>query len=388
MVHSTKFSNASTLVSPLSAKSNPRRTSLEDLPIELLQHIISYLPESSAGCLAMCNHALLRLLGQQYWRYLQADNPEKEAFLLLLQRDLPDWLYHPCCGRIREVKKEHGQPGGRMKDSLRCLRRAGAIDVSGVFSIRFHHVHAIMHRYHRMIASHGKSEEGTRPYVADGRNLDLVTHKHKSRAFHRGYTVDCQPRIVYRNNAPNEPRLFLAITYDIPIPKTKISETIAENFIPICPHVDALSEVVSIQCRLMQPHKASCDYCGGLRNCDTCFTDYEITSTLNSSLWSLSWLLPWRRHPRGLVLKVRVWKDLGRCLDIYSPEWFWATRKIYESDPRVPRFKRRLGRSGAGYVKDAFYCWEDKEGVSVAGRPVAQLNYWQRRAQRGWRPPR
>ena len=380
MAHSNKLSNASALISPFPANPKPRATSLIDLPIELLRHIISYLPESSAGCLAMCNHALLRALGQQYWRYLQADNPEKEAFLLLLQRDLPNWLYHPCCGRIREVCNEYGKPGRRMKDSLRCLSRAGAIDISGVFSIRFHHVHAIMHRYRSLMVS--KLREEGRAHVAHVVDLTSITHKHRSRTFHKGYTVDCQPRVLYRNSA-SQPRLFLALAYDIPIPKTKVSETIAENFIPICPHVDALSEAASIQCRLTQPMEPSCGYCGGLRNCDTCFTDYEITSSFSSSRWP--W--PWRQQPRGLTLRVRVWKDLGECRDIYSREWFWATRKIYESDPRVSRFRRRLYRCGAGYVKDAYYR-KDGEEVSIEGRPAAQVNYWQRRAQRGWRPPR
>lgn len=386
MTYPTKASNASTLVPLPAARLSSRKTTLVDLPTELLSHIISYIPESSAGCLAMCNHAMLQSLGQQYWRYLQADNPEKEAFLLLLQRDLPGWVYHPCCGRIREIGNEHERPGRRLKDSLRCLRRAGAIDISENFSIRFHHAHALMHR-HRLISMafpKGKVAIRRPKQTSDVADPNLITSKLTLRTSRKGFTVHCEPQILCRKGTPHQPRLFLSLTYNIRIPKTGISDRIAQNFMPICPHVDAISEAASIRCRLAQPHVPSCGYCGGLRNCEICLTDYEITSSYNSFIWSAFW--PWpRRKPRGLTLKVQVWKDLGECKDIYSCEWWWATRKLYETDPRVPRFRPRLGSDGAGYVRDAFLRGVHGDDMEIhATKP----NYWQRSRQHGWRPPR
>ena len=360
MGHYVSSSDASILEAP-SALVHRRRTSITDLPTELIHHIISFLPESSAGCLAMCNHALLRMLGQQHWRYLKADNPEKEAFLLLLQKDLPEWLYHPCCGRMREVANAYGQPGSRLRDSLRCLHRAGAIDVSERFSIRFHHVHAIMHRYHQNM----EAKDGRMHSDAAGVDLSSLTYRHRSRAFKKRYTVQCTPRIVQaRSNNQHRTRakLLLALTYDIPISKTKVPELLAHNLISMCPHMDAVTERTSIQCRLSRPEKPSCAWCGGLRTCEVCFTDFEITSSYKNSIWA--WLRPWRY--RGLVLKIQTWKDLGECKDMYSSEWWWASRESYETDARVMRILR-LGEQCAGAVKAEFDGKQADKTKGVAG---------------------
>ena len=360
-----------------SPPTSAQRISLPNLPTELIRHIVSYLPSSSAGCLAMCNHALLSALGQQYWRYLKADNPEKEAFLLLLQKDLPDWLYHPCCGRMREINNEYERPGRRMKDSLRCLKRAGAIDVDEKFSIRFHHVHALMHRYRSSKSPHQDIE---RDDGQDNKHMRMLSHRYKSSTFGEGYTVRCRPRVIHdqrRQHNTSRAKLLLSLTYDIPIPRQRVQETIDKNFLPICPHIDAEEEAPAIQCRLRQPKQSSCGYCAGLRNCEVCFTDYEITSSYVSR-WQ-----PWRRKFTGLTLHVRIWKDLGECKSIYSPQWWWGTRKVYETDPRVNLLSRKRGAK-AGQVKDAYLDGTATSGGDLAlGLRTPKPTYWQKR---GWKP--
>ena len=66
---------------------------ISQLPAEILQHIASFLPASSAACFALSNKFYAFILGKQYFTQLHGmycDRKELRAFLVLLEKDLPD----------------------------------------------------------------------------------------------------------------------------------------------------------------------------------------------------------------------------------------------------------------------------------------------------------
>ena len=74
------------------------------LPIEILQRIATYLPAHAAAAFAFSCKTMHHILGQQYWSALsirdadgEAPNPEKLAFLAMLEKDLPTYRLCHCC---------------------------------------------------------------------------------------------------------------------------------------------------------------------------------------------------------------------------------------------------------------------------------------------------
>ena len=75
---------------------------LMDLPIEILQHIATFLPNSSAAALALCSHSVSRVLGTQYWEKLRGPHQEgREDLPSLLEKDLPDYISCQRCATLR-----------------------------------------------------------------------------------------------------------------------------------------------------------------------------------------------------------------------------------------------------------------------------------------------
>ncbi|EEP75968.1 predicted protein [Uncinocarpus reesii 1704] len=66
-----------------------------NLPLELLLHIVYYLPPQDVACLALCNRAFLNALGSEAWSSLS--QKARDAFLLTLTRDLPSCYFCHVC---------------------------------------------------------------------------------------------------------------------------------------------------------------------------------------------------------------------------------------------------------------------------------------------------
>jgi hypothetical protein len=84
-----------------------------NLPVEVIQQIVSFLPLSGAAAFALCNHELAQILGSQYWTHLNLRPPrrslvvvidwvtvscrsERQLLLELLDRDVDTYV---CCHR-------------------------------------------------------------------------------------------------------------------------------------------------------------------------------------------------------------------------------------------------------------------------------------------------
>lgn len=86
----------------------PLASTIEKLPVEMQQHIASFLTTDSAACLILCSKSLQRVIGQQSWFALQTKNQKnaRMSFLSLLQKDLREWL--PCyhCEKLHPLTLE------------------------------------------------------------------------------------------------------------------------------------------------------------------------------------------------------------------------------------------------------------------------------------------
>jgi hypothetical protein len=101
-----------------------RNMTLNELPVELLEQIIGYLPLSAAAALTIATRSTFSKLGTEYlWRINQQkrlpythwsdvmETPshvsvqlQREKFLILLERDLPGLFYCYHCGNLHEVR--------------------------------------------------------------------------------------------------------------------------------------------------------------------------------------------------------------------------------------------------------------------------------------------
>ncbi len=75
---------------------------LENLPLEMIQYIASFLPGGAAAAFALCNQFLRHALGAQYWMELRQSRERKnrELFLQLLHRDLLGHVFCHHCARL------------------------------------------------------------------------------------------------------------------------------------------------------------------------------------------------------------------------------------------------------------------------------------------------
>ena len=127
----------------------PKKALVLDLPLEILDYIVSYLPIPSKVCLALCSTGLyqlystvlqdeqlsfphMRLVGD---RYLETD-AYHHRMTLLMQLEDHRWL---CCGKCQKLHpwKEWDQHNVCMKSPLTrsCMPGAGIVDLCPCISL-------------------------------------------------------------------------------------------------------------------------------------------------------------------------------------------------------------------------------------------------------------
>lgn len=104
------------LSSSSSRSSSGSSPTFAHLPPELLVHIASFLPPSSAGEFSLCNKALYTLLSIPYLKFRRGHPAVAPAELLkLLEPDLPNHIVCYHCGKLHGIKRpaQHIQPDKR-----------------------------------------------------------------------------------------------------------------------------------------------------------------------------------------------------------------------------------------------------------------------------------
>jgi hypothetical protein len=114
--------------SSLNANDNEKAgTTLMNLPPEILQLMTEYLSPADTATLTLCNHSLLRALGNIHWSSLRHGNNNheyRELFLITLTRDLPGHFFCHHCARLHKCA-EFGPPGPAWQPETRlsCVEK-------------------------------------------------------------------------------------------------------------------------------------------------------------------------------------------------------------------------------------------------------------------------
>jgi hypothetical protein len=311
---------------PVSDELDPTLVPLPDeppllfmLPGEILQIISDFLPVSSASCLILSSRKLLGTLGKRSWHLLRSEDQvdEREHFLAMLERDLPDWqLCHPC-SLFHPVEQDEGpNTYWTSRRVPECVRRNGFVFITSAFKIRFEHAQLLMNQY-----------RFGRAY-----NLQRLSNTHTLSITNLEREVVTWPEIIAGE-------LLIRMTQKWRLHGTWDIQYLRSTVFPPCIHY-CLGESLfwkTIRCRVYHPNNEPCEDCGKWITCHECTT---------------SFLVDMLEHENSDVeIRVDIRKNLGSCESPFDPKWRqqtdpsteWATESTMVC-PRAPVRPSRKAR--------------------------------------------
>jgi len=99
----------------------PESSLLAKLPTELVGQVLTYLPTASAASLNISSWYISRLIGTKYLEMLVTSDPEKLAFLNLLEHDMVEKVVCNTCKKLHRIRDMIIYESTGSKDSLPCL---------------------------------------------------------------------------------------------------------------------------------------------------------------------------------------------------------------------------------------------------------------------------
>ena len=307
--------------------------SLCDLPVEILQHITSFLPISSAASLARSNKKICRVIGTQYWQILKDSrqaNCEDEMFqfLSLLEQDYPQYLVCYRCNALH-LRSPLDLPPTRFARRRRhnprdCELQDGEVVLNDyAITMDYRHLQLAM-KSHRNAANFGP--------MSDALSHSFIDHVRSM------FSVSISQRALVVAD-----ELFIEQRWTLEQNRASdILQDLDYSLLHICCHVlsfrDApLAELLA--CKLGHPDQSACPRCSGgmLSNCQYCPTDIDLR------VWSTN---------NVTTVKVIAWRNLGSFRTPMDPKWL-VQRQI-PSDTTLPKDWRRPFDYEAGSVRRAF----------------------------------
>lgn len=262
-----KTQPGSTVLAGLVQKRLPPAT-IEKLPVEVQQHIASFLTPESAACLTLCSKSLQRVVGQQSWFALRTTDQKKArlSFLMALQRDLRDWLLCYHCEKLHPFDlKPYPYTPWPFRYEHPCFHADGLLDLLPSFALRFSYVHMIM-KLHQQHATENIFLESLSHALSSVHNHH-VSHSHTSaRITNSNLLVKLELRILLRHGED-----FGQI------------RGLCRN---VCPHwravVDDNNLAKIIRCQMSHGTGQSCPHCTRMVQCQRYSTEF-IVAFLNSN---------------------------------------------------------------------------------------------------------
>lgn len=282
-------------------------SSLERLPFELLQHIASHLPASSAASLALCSHHVRDVIGTQCWVAIRAPSPEKRKFLSYMEQDLPD---HRLCDRCaqfhrRDPVEERMRILLDLRPKRKCAQEDGVAQFYPWIDIQFYHVQLAMNR-HRFGPAHGL-------------HLSKFSRSFPEDVIRRDPKTWMQARIV-------DDTFILRWETKILIGASVTFDDVRRIGLRICPHLWSYHYnnllFKTIACRFGHAETGTCNDCTGLIQCRFCPTEFEL------SQHSLG--------PQAYVLVLTVWRNFGSGRSSKDPRWRRQVRDKQNNDLNEP----------------------------------------------------
>ena len=274
---------------PSAKRKGKQPLSLVDLPTEMLQHIASFLPTSSAAALALCSHSLNRFLGTQYWDKLREPHQEGRIdFLSLLEKDLNDYILCQRCAKLHLPDNRRFLDAYLSPEWRPCFKADMSDDSMRHYHyiFRFEHVQMAM-KQHRLGLDSG-------PHV---------DHLSNTKTYYMGrctYQASIKARIVFDN-------FLLRIQDRVLIPPGQVLGEPSALFTDLCPHLKSFGSGDG-RCRLRHIHdQQRCSRCSGLKQCRYCPTEFQIDHK--------------NFGKRGIVVYITRWMDFGAGLTAFDPKW-------------------------------------------------------------------
>lgn len=281
---------------------------LNNLPIEIIQYITSFLPTSSAAALALCSKAILKKLGSAYfeeldkgkwqierWNYevpsLTDQQAERQTFLLLLDKDVNRIIFCYFCQKLHDPDKTI--PDNWIRGERPCSAADRTTLIYGYYGFNYSRIYMAM-KYHRLgldnkVILSQLSRTVTKYYDGTSHQQSL-----SSRIISNTFYLRTQHWLLLPPNLPPE------------LPKSYY-------FWNLCWHMRTFHNSRSyleefLQCRLSHYEDGRlCPTCSGLKQCKECLTEFQIdVKDLQN---------------RGSAIVITEWQDFGEVLTPFDPKW-------------------------------------------------------------------
>jgi hypothetical protein len=274
-------------------------SALGELHPEIIIHVTRFLPAASAASFAFCCLPISNILGTRYWEALRTeDEQQREDFLSLLLKDLPDYIlcYH-CMALHSGSKERHDDRMLHRHGITPCHKEELLGGVSKYIhqNFSFDIFQMAMKRY--------------RLGVDCNYHLNLLALKISRLGIGR---VPCQCMAEARIITGS---LFLRVQQVVLLPSSRALKTIASCHITICPHLGIVSQDGKVrppenaECTIAHPHNLKqCVRRSGLKQCNYCTTEYQVD-------------LQECGQP-GVAVIITKWLDLGEGRTVLDPKWW------------------------------------------------------------------
>ncbi|KAK4223551.1 hypothetical protein QBC38DRAFT_425299 [Podospora fimiseda] len=239
--------------SSLSSSSSTNSSSLFlNLPVDLVLLFCKFLPSSSTLTLSLTYKTLYALITSQNVKLLGLrfglDRSERQAFLLLLEKDLGHHRYYcQFCFALHRFSPGEGPTGRLTCNTSFCLSKNG-------IHISFHHVRLVMNR-HFYGPPNGIPLDGFQIEFATNFGSIPVNEKWSTKIFQNELLLSCTRTL----RGVGEPEKCLAELRNLPF----------QHQSSVCRHVSIASALSPLPDRVVQKQE--------LFSCNWCFSDFETT---------------------------------------------------------------------------------------------------------------
>lgn len=321
---------------------NTAKPQLDGLPPELLRTIFDFLGTDSKAPVALCSHSLLKSIGTRWFEELPGSNRrmERAKFLIILQRDLKDWLFCQHCEKLHRRIGLNANVDSLgdfdIQEPSPCVLAAGAMSVVPGFKLSFQYAQNLMdhHRFSRQLGDLTKHQDLKYYHI----ELDELSYEATMSAPRecdrlRTLKVSCSAQICANN-------LLFKTKSQIMETRSEKSTQVWHNIPSVCPHVTVLraGHIIpsKLDCQLSHNEDRLCSRCGGLQFCRLCHTEFLIETE--------------RRQvplPHLVKIKITAWKNLGPLYSLTDVRWTSQLEPPYERRDNYATFPQ-------GSIREAF----------------------------------
>jgi hypothetical protein len=256
-----------------------------ELPTEVLNGILEYLPPESSAVLALVNKKFHHQLRRFIHPAAIYNPPTKLNFLRLLERDSPHLLLCPVCPILYLWRHTYSYQCPR-RWTPHSPHRDQACYGMGLCTTHQGYVGHVYIEVRDLLLRH--AELGPEY----GLPLDFLEHTCNGREEHPAFTRSITPKIV-------NGRLFVMHKSDqlIDLDDQGVEKQIKKLLPGPCLHTDIRPVAYCAVSHLLRGESQSDKRCAGTVKCHRCATDAQVSATFDS--------------PEVIRLHVDVWHDLG-----------------------------------------------------------------------------